>query len=234
MKKAEVRVGEVYAVKVSDKVVPVRIEREHPAGGWLGTNQESGREVRVKTARHLRGAWRAPRAAKPDRTVKVGDRMLLSGAEVEVLEVDAAGDDAAATVKRLSDGQTISAVPLDDLKPATRQDKPPTRDTGARGEKKAEGEPKRAEGKVRGPRAKGVAQGAKLSGLDAAAKVLSEAGEPLDCKTIVERAVEKGYWKTDGKTPSATIYAGIIREIAKKGDQARFRKVARGKFELVS
>jgi hypothetical protein len=28
------------------------------------------------------------------------------------------------------------------------------------------------------------------------------------------------------------VYAAIIREIAAKGDKARFRKTARGKFEL--
>ena len=71
-----------------------------------------------------------------------------------------------------------------------------------------------------------------MSGLDAAAKVLEEAGEPLSCKAIVERAFEKGYWRSDGETPHATIYAAILREIQKKGDGARFRKVGRGLFAL--
>lgn len=70
------------------------------------------------------------------------------------------------------------------------------------------------------------------SGLDAAAKVLAEAGEPMSCKTIVDRMITKGLWQTKGKTPAATIYAAIIREIAAKGEKARFRKVARGKFTL--
>ena len=72
----------------------------------------------------------------------------------------------------------------------------------------------------------------KLSGLDAAAQVLAEAGEPLDAKTMVERMLEKGLWATGGKTPAATIYAAIIREIAKKGDASRFRKVERGQFTV--
>ena len=70
------------------------------------------------------------------------------------------------------------------------------------------------------------------SGLDAAAQVLKEAGEPLDTKTIVERALAKGLWKTTGKTPAATIYSAIIREIAAKGKEARFKKADRGKFQL--
>ena len=72
------------------------------------------------------------------------------------------------------------------------------------------------------------------SGLNAAAKVLGEADGPLGCKEIVERALAKGYWKTNGKTPTATIYAAIIREIAAKGDASRFRKVERGKFALAA
>jgi len=71
-----------------------------------------------------------------------------------------------------------------------------------------------------------------MSGLDAAAKVLADAGGPLNCKTIVERDIEKGYWKTNGKTPAGTVYAAILREIQKKGDGARFAKTERGIFAL--
>ena len=68
-----------------------------------------------------------------------------------------------------------------------------------------------------------------LSGLDAAARVLGRAKEPLDAKTIAERAIAAG-WKTNGATPHATLYAAMIREIATKGKDARFAKVAAGKF----
>lgn len=66
--------------------------------------------------------------------------------------------------------------------------------------------------------------------LDAAHKVLKEAGTPLNAQTICERALGEGYWKSEGKTPQATIYAAIIREIAAKGDQSRFKKVDKGLF----
>jgi hypothetical protein len=72
----------------------------------------------------------------------------------------------------------------------------------------------------------------KRGGLTAAATVLAEAGEPLNCAKMVKRMLEKGYWKTDGKTPSATIYSAIAREIKEKGADARFRKTERGKFAL--
>jgi hypothetical protein len=49
---------------------------------------------------------------------------------------------------------------------------------------------------------------------------------------MVKQMLEKGYWKTEGKTPAATIYSAIIREIKEKGADARFRKTERGKFAL--
>ncbi len=54
----------------------------------------------------------------------------------------------------------------------------------------------------------------------------------MGCKDVVEQAIEKGLWSPGGKTPHATLYAAIIREIAKKGKDARFKKVDRGRFAL--
>ncbi len=68
------------------------------------------------------------------------------------------------------------------------------------------------------------------SGLDVAAQMLKDAGTPLKCKEMVEQMLAKGLWQTGGKTPAATIYAAIIREIAEKGKDARFTKTDRGMF----
>lgn len=54
MKKADVSVGETYAVKVSGKVVGVRLVAESPHGGWVGRSLATGREVRIRTAAKLR------------------------------------------------------------------------------------------------------------------------------------------------------------------------------------
>ena len=81
-------------------------------------------------------------------------------------------------------------------------------------------------GQRRGPGAN------RSSGLDAAAKVLSEASEPMSCKQIVERMFADKLWQTSGKTPAATISAAISREIAAKGEASRFRKVGPGRFTL--
>jgi len=69
-----------------------------------------------------------------------------------------------------------------------------------------------------------------ISGLDAAATILRDASEPLDAKNIVARMLERGLWTTSGKTPAATIYSAMIREITAKGSASRFRKVDAGRF----
>ena len=74
----------------------------------------------------------------------------------------------------------------------------------------------------------------KPSALDAAARVLSENGQPMATKEMIGAMAEQGYWESPGgKTPHATLYAAILREIQQKGEQRRFRKVESGKFALV-
>lgn len=71
----------------------------------------------------------------------------------------------------------------------------------------------------------------KLGCLDAAAKLLGETGQAMTCQEMIDAMAAKGYWTSPGgKTPSATLYAAILREVAKKGEQARFTKTERGKF----
>ena len=71
----------------------------------------------------------------------------------------------------------------------------------------------------------------KMSALDAAAKVLAEAGQPLSCPELIAAMAAKGYWSSPkGKTPAATLYSALTREIMAKGAASRFRKVGRGRF----
>jgi transcriptional regulator len=86
----------------------------------------------------------------------------------------------------------------------------------------------------------------KLGCLDAAVRVLQEAGKPMRCDEIVKVALAKGHWQTKGATPAATLYAAVIREVAAKGAKARFRRAdmketrdgkavsLRGYFELTA
>lgn len=50
MKKSDVRIGGMYLAKVSGSVSPVRLDAENPHGGWDGTNLDTGRQVRIKSA----------------------------------------------------------------------------------------------------------------------------------------------------------------------------------------
>jgi hypothetical protein len=75
------------------------------------------------------------------------------------------------------------------------------------------------------------AKAKKLSAIDAAAKVLGENGKAMNCKEMIDAMGAKGYWTSPGgKTPHATLYSAILREISAKGKAARFAKTERGKF----
>lgn len=97
---------------------------------------------------------------------------------------------------------------------------------GAKGAKapKAAKEPK-APKPVRAPKPK------RTSALDAAAIVIAKADKPMRAVDMVAEMEAKGLWKSPGgKTPEATLYAAIIREISAKGKEARFKKHDRGLF----
>ena len=73
----------------------------------------------------------------------------------------------------------------------------------------------------------------KLSALDAAAQVLVDSKEPLNTKAMIEQMAAKGLWTSPGgKTPHATLYSAILREINDKGADARFVKTDRGQFTI--
>ncbi len=71
------------------------------------------------------------------------------------------------------------------------------------------------------------------SALDAAVAVLAEAEGPMTCQAMIDWMLKVGLWRTTGKTPAGTLHAAISREIVAKGAASRFRKVDRGRFELV-
>jgi len=72
----------------------------------------------------------------------------------------------------------------------------------------------------------------KMSQVGAALAVLAKAGEPMNCKAMVEAMAKQGLWTSPGgATPDATLYASILRDL-KKGKDARFAKVERGQFAL--
>ena len=71
-----------------------------------------------------------------------------------------------------------------------------------------------------------------LSALDAALKVLQDAGTPLHYQEITKRVLAAGLWKTEGKTPDATINARLAVDVKKNGAASVFRRAGRGIFAL--
>ena len=86
-------------------------------------------------------------------------------------------------------------------------------------------ESSKTKAKAKGKKAAAKSQEGKMSCIDAAVKVLAEKGEPMNCKEMIEAMAAKGYWTTPGgKTPHATLYSSIAREIRDKGKESRFKK----------
>jgi flagellar biosynthesis GTPase FlhF len=181
MKKSEVRVGGVYVAKVSDRLVPVRIDSAHSRQGWNATNTKTGKRIHIKSAQRLH------RPAKADRQKPAA----VAKADQENARLR---DERA----NAPDGMTTSERAM-----AKSADKKPRK----------EAKPKR------------------VSALDAAAAVLKQAATAMNCKALVAAMAEQGLWQSPaGKTPHATLYAAILREISAKGDAARFKKTDRGQF----
>jgi hypothetical protein len=71
----------------------------------------------------------------------------------------------------------------------------------------------------------------RVSALDAAATVLKKASKPMRAQELITAMATQGLWKSPGgKTPHATLYAAMLREINEKKGQARFKKIDRGQF----
>jgi len=230
MKKHEVKVGGEFIAKVSGKLAHVRIDRENPHGGWDATNLATKKSVRIKSAQRLRaeaGVSKAEvKAAKVAVAAQVG-----AGAKPAA---DSAKDAKAAPAA--AGGQTTN--PLEAhyraQKDAAKTEKAAKVAAWRKevAEKAAKADPeldKAIKAAEEGRRAK-KAKAAKPKGerkpgcLDAAVRVLQEAGKPMRSDEIVKVALAKGYWQTKGATPGATLYAAVLRECVAKGAKARFRR----------
>jgi hypothetical protein len=267
MKKSDVKIGNVYTAKVSDKLVEVRIEAESRHGGWQATNLATKKKVHIKSAQRLRSEvadrkrakavtaakqenarLRDERAKSPDGQTASERAMAESpkrydpnkcatprckgepalthlgkplcqkcwvrqceteseGARAasDVAAATPAGDDeVAATVDAVKDGNLADGVTI----PAPQR-------------------------KSRAKKVAGEAKPKRASAINAAAQVLEQAGSAMNCQELIATMLEQGLWSSpNGKTPHATLYSAILREIGTKGDAARFRKVERGRFEF--
>ena len=163
--------------------------------------------------------------------VKAGETYMLkvgkNAVQVTVKAVDEKGKITVTT----AGGKTLTVADAGRL--AVHHTNTPQAAKGAKKNAAAPKDTKAASGRNAGE--KGAPRGEKTrkAGLvDAAIQVMKETGQPMNCKDIVKVILEKKLWETTGKTPDATLYSSILRDIQKKGADARFKKVDRGQFAL--
>ena len=223
MQKSEVKLGGVYTAKVTNKLVPVRIDAESRYGGWDATNIRTGKKVRIKSAQRLRGkATVGDTAATGAKKGKGGTKTKAPTKTPKAPTVVPTGEADAKPESTPGVCPNCGSTEVDEDGDCAKCREPNVADKEATSDKAK---------KPRAKKAKTEKKPKRLSGLDAAARVLEETGEPMNVKQIVELAEQKNYWKSPGgKTPHATVYSAIIREIGKQGAKARFRKAERGRF----
>jgi hypothetical protein len=71
-----------------------------------------------------------------------------------------------------------------------------------------------------------------MSWREAIERVLGEEGRAMHYSEISEQVLAKGYYKTDGATPAATVNAQITASIKYEGEKSPFAKVGRGVYAL--
>jgi outer membrane biosynthesis protein TonB len=174
-------------------------------------------------------------------------RDSLSGRPIEILDVEQAGDEgipveSTSAVPGPEPAATDEAVPVEmpapeaATTPTTPEQAPATEVPAAEPLPAAQGPAEAAPPVVKAKRQRKAPKEPKekkLSAIDAAAKVLQEAGTQMTTQEMIAAMAAKGYWSSPGGlTPAATLYSAILREISTKGNGARFTKTERGKFAL--
>src|SRR5450432_2012532 len=120
MKKNEVKIGGTYLAKVSDRVVPVRLDRENHRGGWDATNLMTDKKVHIKSAQRLRCP--ANRGGSAKETPEVQDDVEETGTEIpETTESIETPDMTEDDVAPASDVESVSEAPTMDEEATTAE-----------------------------------------------------------------------------------------------------------------
>lgn len=255
MKKNEVQIGQVYVAKVSDKLANVQIEAESRHGGWDATNLDTGKKIRIKSPQRLRTAAKPHGDVGPGETNHQGEDQGLQtkakGKNAMIYRLAEANEGAQplgefnsleAALEKADTHFQQTGIPIEvtrgkmikgefhaEFREVIHDPEAPILPTPAQTEEPAQANPAKA---PKAKKEKAPKPEKKLSALSAAARVLEETGQAMTGQEMIAAMGAKGYWTSPGgKTPHATLYAAILREITTKGDQARFCKTERGKFQ---
>lgn len=260
MKKRDVVVGDLYRVSHRGKTIIVRLNRERDGNpGWAGLDIATRRPVTVAAASRIQSRCDrngkalppAARPAKPSRKAAIAQSVkAVQKGDLTKGIVVPAGDRKASPADRENarlaaeraatpDGMTaseraMSAAANAGKKAGAKRGKRggPAKGKAAKAAKAKPGKAAKAK-PAKAAKAK-PAKGKRRGILDLAADLLSEIGKPRTPAELVTQAIQRGLWSTKGKTPAATLYAAIIREISAKGGRSRFRKTAANTFELTA
>lgn len=71
-----------------------------------------------------------------------------------------------------------------------------------------------------------------MSWQEAIKRVLTEEGRALHYSEISELILSRGYYKTEGATPDASVNAQITSSIKLKGEASPFLKVSKGTYAV--
>ncbi len=179
-----------------------------------------------KVQREMSDAWKARKAAKASATPD--DKAPPTREEANRL--------AARAAVAVFGPAVLNPAPDAAAKPAGKRGKDAKASAPTTAKKTKSAKPvteRRAakEAKPKSSKSAGERKPRRVSALDAAAQVLAASEVPMRAKEMIAAMEAKALWRSPGgKTPEATLYAAIIREIAAKGDKARFKKHEKGVF----
>ena len=177
-----------------------------------------------KVQREMSDAWKARKAAKASATPD--DKAPPTREEANRL--------AARAAVAVFGPAVLNPAPDAAAKPAGKRGKAAKAPAPTTAKKTKSAKPateRKATKQAKAPKPAKEAKPRRVSALDAAAQVLAASEVPMRAKEMIAAMEAKGLWKSPGgKTPEATLYAAIIREIAAKGTAARFKKHERGVF----
>ena len=162
--------------------------------------------------------------------VKAGETYMLKVGKNPVQVTVKAVDEKGKITVTTAGGKTITVADAGRL--AVHHTNAPQAAKGAKTKAAAPKTTKAASGRDVGQKGAPRGEGKRLGLVDAAIQVMKAAGKPMNCQEVVKAILEQKLWVTEGRTPSATLYSSILREIQKKGAEARFKKVDRGQFAL--
>lgn len=233
MKKSDVEIGKQYVAKVSNRLTTVKITGVNRHGGWDAVNVDSKKPVRIKSAQRLRYAVdrkhaKATAAADQENARLRDEREQapdgMTASERALTNSDKNPDKCAHPRCRGDVVVTRKGRPLCDRHWKKESDTENAQQSDSKPMEKA------AESDEQSTDASATAK--KMSAIDAAAQVLKTSGQAMRTNEMILAMAEQGLWSSpNGKTPAATLYSAILREINTKATTSRFKKVDAGKFE---